>query len=150
MLYQIEVFYKEDIPDAQGEAIREGIRDLGIERIRSVRVFQLYHILCGLSLKDIDRICRALLIDPITQSYRINPARKADDSLSVEVWYKKGVTDNVAGSVRIGIRDLGIGNVREIKTGSKYIIRGDLEPGEVEMICNRLLANNVIQEYIIQ
>ncbi|OIO37612.1 MAG: phosphoribosylformylglycinamidine synthase, purS protein [Candidatus Omnitrophica bacterium CG1_02_41_171] len=68
----------------------------------------------------------------------------------VEVWLKKGVTDTVAESAAKGIRDLGIKTIKNVKTGKKYLLFGSLSSKEIEIICQRLLVNKVIQNYFIK
>ncbi len=68
---------------------------------------------------------------------------------TVEVWPKKGVTDTVAESTRKGIWDMGIKGVKKVRTGKKYLLFGPLSSKEIETICQRLLANKVIQNYSV-
>jgi phosphoribosylformylglycinamidine (FGAM) synthase PurS component len=42
---------------------------------------------------------------------------------------------------------MGISGVSSAKTGQKYVIKGSLSEDDVDNICRRLLANDVIQNY---
>ena len=68
----------------------------------------------------------------------------------VEVWYKPGVTDAVGQSVKKGIEDLGIKSVKSVSSGQVYLIEGNSTEIEIESICEKLLANSVIQNYKIK
>ena len=115
----------------------------------------LYRIEGDLDEKQADIICRDLLSDPVIQWYRVNDKKgshkKPDgNEFSADVFYKKGVTDAVGESVKIGIRDLGIDGTRSVKTGFRYRIAGGISSKDVESICQSLLANGVIQDYSIK
>ena len=102
-----------------------------------------------LSEPDVKAICENLLTDRITQDFEYrNSLVREDDSGAwlVEVTYKTGVTDPVGDSTIKGIKDLGISAVSSARTGRKYIIKGSLTKSDIELICKRLLANDVIQK----
>ena len=68
----------------------------------------------------------------------------------VEVWYKPGVTDATGQSVKKGIEDLGIKTVTSVRSGQVYILDGRASKNDVRDICGKLLANGVIQNFIIK
>ena len=149
MEWKIEVGYKSTATDAMGEGIKKDIEDLGISGVNHVRTMHLYMIDGDLSESDVRSICENLLTDRITQVYAYKGSLVAHDAGTwvVEVTYKHGVTDTVGDSTVKGIKDLGISGVNSAKTGQKYIIKGSLSEDDIEMICKRLLANDVIQSY---
>ena len=150
MQWKIEVGYKPTATDAMGEGIRKDIEDLGISGVDSVKMIQLYMIDGDLSESDIEFICENLFTDRITQVYAHKGSLAGHDDAGawvVEVTYKHGVTDAVGDSAVKGIKDLGISGVNSAKTGQKYIVKGSLSEGDIEAICRRLLANDVIQNY---
>jgi phosphoribosylformylglycinamidine synthase len=150
MEWKIEIGYKPTATDAMGEGVKKDIEDLGISDVDHVRIMQLYMIEGDLSESEIKIICEELLTDRITQTYAYNVSVVSKDGAGawvVEVTYKAGVTDPVGDSTVKGILDLGIGGVESAKTGRKYIIKGSLNENEMDAICKRLLANDVIQNY---
>jgi phosphoribosylformylglycinamidine (FGAM) synthase PurS component len=152
MQWKIEVGYKPTATDAMGEGIKKDIEDLGISGVDYVKTIQLYIVEGGISELDVKRICDDLLTDRVTQIYTYNhPLFGLDDAGAwvVEVRYKHGVTDAVGDSAVKGIKDLSIQGVSSAKTGRKFIIKGKLSQNDVEVICKRLLANDVIQSYKI-
>jgi len=148
MIYTIEVGYKDALNDASGMSTKKDIEDLGIYSVRQVRASQLYIIEGEIEEDKILSVCRELLSDPVIQYFKINES-SGKGSLKADVYYKKGVTDAVGESVKIGIRDMGIDGVESVRTGARYEITGRLSGRIVRSICERLLANKVVQEYKI-
>jgi phosphoribosylformylglycinamidine synthase len=150
----IEIGYKTGIFDASGESIKRGVGDLGVKGIKSVGTHQLYLVKCSLQQKDLQYIAQNVLCDPIIQNYKIINQTEQKKTVhkkhyAVEVWFKKGVTDNVGESVKKAIEDLEIVGIDEIHTGRKFILEGNIKRPEVVTITTRLLANEVVEDYKI-
>jgi phosphoribosylformylglycinamidine synthase len=149
MEWKIEVGYKPGLVDPIAAGMLKEIEDIEVSGVDSVRINQLYIVDGDLSECDVRFICENLLTD-ITQTYACKGSLlgyKDADVWIVEVTYKPGVTDPVGDSVLKGIRDLGIDGAIRARTGRKYIIGGSLNEDDIEIICKRLLANDVIQNY---
>ena len=156
MNYKIEIFHKDGVFDAEGEKVKSDIRDLGISGIKKVKTEQLYIINGNLTDKEIETVCKELLIDSVVQEYRIvdfqtitSHTQTESDIYSIEVFYKKGVTDAVGESALKAIKDMGIENVNSVRTGRKYLLIGSLAESDLGKIATRILANTVVQEYKI-
>jgi phosphoribosylformylglycinamidine synthase len=152
MIYQIETTPKKGFSETHGKHILQDVKDSGIKGIKKISYSALFQLEGHLNLREIDRIARELLIDPITQTYSLlnpqNPRHSAAESgYEIEIWYKPGVTDTVAESVVKAVRDLGIDKHVKVKTGHKYVIETPLSKNAVEQTVKRLLANPMIQEY---
>lgn len=153
MRWKVEVGYKPTATDAIGNGIKKDIEDLGINGVSYVKTRQVYIIDGELSESDIKNICENLLTDSVTQFYEYKGSdHHSDDSGAwvVEISYKPGVTDAVGDSTVKGIKDMDIEGVDSVKTGQRYIIKGSLSESDIEIICKRLLANEVIQNYIYE
>ncbi|MDO8661901.1 MAG: phosphoribosylformylglycinamidine synthase subunit PurL [Candidatus Omnitrophota bacterium] len=150
MLYKIEVRDRPGIFDAIGNSVKSDMLDFGIKTVRDVRFIQVYIIEGDLIEKDIERICLNLLVDPICQSYFVNPAlpKTKKDEFIVEVAYNPGVMDPVEGSTLKGISDLGIEGAQSVKTAKKYIIKGNLTVSQLKIICEKILYNKLIQHVV--
>ena len=150
--YKIEIFNKENIFDGLAHNLMKDIFDLGIKSLKDLKVSYLYLIEGNLNLSRIKTICEKLLIDPVTQEYKIsNSKTKVSDYKNVhivEVWYKQGVTDAVGDTTKIGIKDLGIEGDFSVRTGMKYTLVG-VNIKEAEKIADKILANKVVQTYKI-
>jgi len=154
MEYLIKVRYKPGFFDALGNTVQRDIKDLGISGVKKVKTAQLYYVEGEITYKELRLLCKELLADTITQQYEITSSRTSfktnnKQTFIVQVWYKKGVTDAVADTVKKGAMDLGIQKIDKVKTGYEYIILGNISRAEIERICRGLLANKVVQEYKI-
>lgn len=131
--------------DGFGEHIKAAIRnDLNIA-VQSVRTADVYVI--DLTAKEAGRVARELLTDKITQSY--SDAFFSDYDWLVEVGFLEGVTDNAAQATAEGIADI-LGKKPHVKTAKAYAIKGKLPEAQVKIICEKLLANTLIQYYTIK
>jgi len=150
MQYKIEIADKRGIFDAVGAGILKDIRDLGINSVKKVKFIQVYIIEGGISDIQIEKICRELLTDNISQDYYIDGKADRNSALrsTIEVAYNPGVMDPVVDSTLKGIRDLGIETSLTVKTAKKYIIEGNLKPRELKTISEKLLYNKLIQHIV--
>ena len=150
MIWRIEIINREDVVDAVGDSVRDDIADLGITGIDQVRFVRLYALDGVLSAEEIELIGDQLLADPVTQDFhctRDAPLTVLPGQWGIEVRYRTGVTDAVGETTLKGVNDLGIHGVVEASTGRGYVITGSIDEVQVELICRRLLANDVIEEY---
>lgn len=149
--FLVEIFYKEGLFDAMAYEIKKSIQELGIGSIKDVRIKNLYRIEGEIDDALLRRICREILIDRVSQDFKIyKKSRGEKGKWTVEVWFKKGVTDTVAETTEKAIRDIGIKNSLKISTGKKYILEGDLRREDVENISVKILANTLIHDYSIK
>ena len=147
-MHRLEIGLTSNQPDARGAGLVKDIHDLGISTVTDVRVVDLYWLDGDLAAGDLNLIGRNLLADPVTQYYRYStpaPSSSQSQPQIVEVAYNAGVTDPVEETVMKAIRDLGITGVRAVKTARRYLIWGRLTEAQLDIICNRLLVNPIIQ-----
>jgi len=151
--WKIEIHNKKGVFDPFGHGLKKDIEDLGITGVKKVLTSQVFIISGDLSIKDVHRICQELLVDPITQEYKIlenYTLTKVHDSYRiVEVAYNPGVMDPVEESARKAIKDLGVAGIKSVRTRKKYFIEGTLTDRQFKIICDRLLYNRVIQHIVI-
>jgi phosphoribosylformylglycinamidine synthase len=159
-MHRIEIRLKSEFPDPRGLGLVKDIQDLGITSVSDARVLDVYWLDAKLTNKKLELICQRLLAGPVTQEYEFfTPSAK--DSVSVrrakkqspfkfqvEVAYNDGVTDPVEDTVMKAVSDLGISGVREVKTTKRYLLQGELTRKQLEVICNRLLVNPIIQHVV--
>jgi len=151
LIYSIEVCLKAGQPDPRGAGIARGIRDLGIHKKDiSVAVSDFYWLDGTLTPKELERIARELLVDPITQEYACSPLQNADtaESHNITVTYNPGVTDPVEETLMQTLANMGITTVRAAKTAQRYRINGALNTSELDIITARLLVNPIIQHVV--
>jgi len=153
MMYRVEVQEKPGVFDAVGQGVKKDISDLGAYAVSGVRFVQVYLIEGGISEKDVRRISEDLLIDPVTQSYRIvnspvSENKKRSKELVIEIAYNPGVMDPVEESTLKGIADLGLSGVTAVKTAKKYLIHGRISEAQLHTIAGKLLYNKLIQHIV--
>ncbi|MBI5574708.1 MAG: phosphoribosylformylglycinamidine synthase subunit PurS [Elusimicrobia bacterium] len=146
--YKILVKYKIGFFDAEGERIKKDILNYRIKKSISVETAQVYEISGSITFKEIKKIAISLLSDPVSQLFFVN--FNLGKTKAIEVYYKKGVTDSVAETVKLGIIDMGVKKNLSVRTGKKYFIDGNLLQNELKKIAEKILANNVVQDYKIE
>ena len=155
MIFEIEIKTKKGFVDPQGLHTVSDISGIGIKDITDVSYVAVYRISGNITNKQADTIAKELLSDKITEDYTVKQYKSLEDKKleknSIEVWYKHGVTDTVSESVVKAIKDLGIKEELTVKTGKKYCLKGkNIDDKKLKKIATGLLANTLIQEYLIK
>ncbi len=154
-IYRVEVASREGVWDARGEGLLRQVEALGIHDVREISVADLYFLQGDLDEEDVRRLVRALLHDPVTEEATWRALDGAEDGVPprgarvVEVTLLPGVTDSVAESLLEGARLIGVRGLRRAATGQRYVLAGDLDQATAQYIARELLANEVIQTYVI-
>ena len=148
--WRIEISNRPGVVDAVGVGLCGDIADLGVAGVEKANFIRLYQFVGLLTGAEAERIADQLLTDPITQEFRLI----SDEQMAVgprqwgvEVWFRPGVTDAVGETALKGSGDLGISGITSVVTGRAYLLTGALTRESVELICRRLLANDVIERY---
>jgi phosphoribosylformylglycinamidine synthase len=178
-MFEIEVCTKKGFKNSRGEHVLSDISGIGIESIIEVEYSPLYVIDGGITSAEAETIAFELLSDKITETYICcYEKQRIEESLDtgffsdiavsktaaraasvicqhsaffvVDVWYKKGVTDTVSESVIKAVKDLGIEKEIKVKTGRKYYLYGKVSKTVLNYIATKLLANTLVQEYVVQ
>jgi phosphoribosylformylglycinamidine (FGAM) synthase PurS component len=149
-MWLIEVGYKPQFKDAIGNAVKQDIKeDLLIDSIEDVKYVEAYALKADLSQQQVEKIAQELVSDPVTQNYRINAQVMDDFDWEISVSYHDDVTDNVGMTCEQGIKDLGLKLKEEdsVRTIRKYYVKGSLTEEQVKLICQGLLANELIESF---
>jgi len=152
MVYRIEVGFKDGIRDVLGEKTgKKIIEQLGID-VEEVQTVEVYTIDGNIVEEDLRKIAAGPLSDPVMQQYAINRSLADGFTWLIEVGFKPGVTDNVGKTAREAI-ELFLGeNLKDgvsVYTSRQYVIRGKISKEGAEQIASGLLANELIQHYMI-
>ena len=155
MIYEIEIKTKKGFVDPQGAHTVSDISSIGIKDVSDVKYVAVYRLVGDITLKQANFIAEELLSDKITEDFTVKSYKSSDDKKveknSIEVWFKHGVTDTVSESVVKAIKDLGIKEELAVKTGKKYCLTGkNIDDNKLKKIATGLLANTLIQEYLIK
>jgi len=144
----IEVGYKDGVADPAGDSLAKDCRSMNIKAIRTARISQLYRFAGRLTPAERDRIAKDLLTDPVIQESR-DGSHPRKGEVSIDVWFKAGVTDVVGDSVLKGVRDLKISSVESVRTGYRYRLPGVKRKDLGEKIAMTFLVNPLVQDYVI-
>jgi len=149
---RIEVATKAGIRDPDSEATKQEIQDaLGLS-VESVRIIDVYTIDAKLTSEEEERIRTELFTDPIIQRSSCGGSLARDFTYLIEVGYWPGVTDSVGKTAAEAVADtIGrpLASGESVYTSRQYAIQGDLTREQVETICRKLLANELIQRWKI-
>ena len=148
--WRFEVSNKDGFPDVHGLGVLEDIRELGISSIEGVHSTMVYLIDADFDDSFANRLGTELLADQVSQEFFIGKNTTANgtaDATIVEVHLKSGVTDPVAESVTTAIADMGQA-VSMVRTARKYILLGQINEEQCELIARRVLANDCIEDVI--
>ena len=162
-MHRVEISLKSHLPDARGLGLVKGIHDLGIPTVTNARVVDIYLLDTDLAADSIDMVSRNLLADPVTQQYElftsatdIKARHKKQGAFTevskqlhtIEVTYNAGVMDPVEGTVMKALKDLGVEEVKAVKTAKRYLIEGQLDKRQLDAIGDGLLVNPIIEHVV--
>jgi phosphoribosylformylglycinamidine synthase len=164
--------------DPRAEIFLSDARALGFNDLRRITCHDLYFVEGQLSQEICKRLALELLTDPVTQSITwtkmpaapapastsgpdmpfrlLDPPLSASperDSVMVEVALRPGVTDPVAEQIVRASRELGLDGVCRAATGMRFLLKfnesASVRESMIQSVVERLLANNVIQQWTI-
>jgi phosphoribosylformylglycinamidine synthase len=128
-------------------------RALGFKDLQRITCQNIYFIEGQLSQETCRQLALKLLTDPVTQTCAwdelpAQPTALAADTVMIEVALRPGVTDPVAEQIIRAAHELGLEGIHRAATGTRFIITG-ADKITAEKLAARLLANNVIQHWMI-
>jgi phosphoribosylformylglycinamidine synthase II len=149
--WRFEVFNRSGFPDVHGNSTLEDIKELGINSIEVVQSAKVFLIEADFDKDFTNRVASELLSDAVCEEYYIGrskaPVGLAKATL-IEVHLKSGVTDPVAESVMAAMADMGI-KAGHVRTARKYILLGEINERQINLITKKILANDCIEDVII-
>lgn len=158
-MWVVGVGYKDGQRDPLGENTRGDILDLGFSEVKDVKTLQTYIIEGELKEGDMKSVGRELLSDNVVQFFsfdrfgengkHVKKLVDKKDVWVVEVFFRPGVMDTVGLSVERALQVLGLKQAK-VKTGTTYMISGEINEEELKTICEKCLANELIQTYRYQ
>ena len=152
MADRIEIGFKKGIRDALGEKIKRRIIEHLHIAVDSVKTIEVHTIDGNLTREDLELVAAGPLSDPIIQNFAINSGLADRFDWMIEVGFRPGVTDNVGKTARESI-ELLLGNTSDrlsgVYTSRQYVIEGPVSREEAERIASSLLANELIERYVI-
>ena len=152
MIWKIIVGPKVGVTDARGHRVQQDIAEhLGIE-LESVHTHDVYTVDAALSDADIERAAFGPFSDPVIQDVAINRPLTRDADMLIEVGFRPGVTDNTGRTAKEAIQylvDRPFTPEEGVYTSTQYLFKGLHDKTSAEKIAADLLANGLIQRWII-
>ncbi len=167
MLWEVDIHPSEGQPDVAAEDVMREAGDLGFPADLRVASARGYLLEGKLNAEQVRRLTTQLLADSVVERTVIGPVGDAElvpeidkrestggdgrpdrnDVHLVHVLPKPGVTDPVAESAAQAMADIGI-PVQRVRTFRKYWL-SSLPESQVELLCNRMLANESIEQLVV-
>jgi phosphoribosylformylglycinamidine synthase II len=150
MAVRLEIGWRPELTDAEGEGVRRQAQEyfgLEVERVRVLRVLTFDLDLPG---EELEAVRTAIFTHPTTQISGFQPLA-LDFDWAVWVGFKPGVRDNAGAVAREAIeaylgRRLAPGAA--VYTSKLYLFSGDhLSERRMAQVARELLANDMVQEF---
>lgn len=149
---RIEITLKPELPDADGNALRQKVRDYFDIEIDAIRTVHIMTVDADLEPAQLERVKDDIFTNPVTQQSSLKPLPVAFD-WTVWVGFRAGVRDNAGATAVEAVEDLlGIPFPKDtsIYTSRRYCLTGkSLTEADVRKFAEELLANDIIQQWKI-
>jgi len=128
--------------------------------IKEILVSKLYYLQGELTKEDIQKSVELLFRDLVVEDYKLHfiksketgkkkiPLKRRFKKWEVEVFYKKEVTDPASSYILKALKDIDI-SAENVKTGKRYLIKGNLNFSEIQLFAKRYLGNLIVQDILI-
>ena len=150
MAVRLEIGWRPELTDAEGEGVRRQAREyfgLEIERVRVLRVLMLD---LDLPFEELEAVRTEIFTHPTTQISGFRPLAQSFD-WAVWVGFKPGVRDNAGAVAREAIAAyLGrpLAESAAVYTSKIFLFSGDDLTGDrMAMVARELLANDMVQQF---
>ncbi|MEW6743311.1 MAG: phosphoribosylformylglycinamidine synthase subunit PurL [Planctomycetota bacterium] len=151
--WRIELRLRAGCRDAAGETLAAECRHLLPAHPVLIATVDGYAVRGPAERALIERLAFDVLADPVLHEVEIVPASQCPvrrpGSVRVDVVKRPGVMDPSAASVQRAAQAAGIA-IDRVRTYRGFHFAGDLSPVEVEQLARRLLANDVIEEIVLE
>jgi phosphoribosylformylglycinamidine synthase II len=149
MAVRLEIGWRPELTDAEGEGVRRQAREyfgLEIERVRVLRVLMLD---LDLPWAELEAVRTEIFTHPTTQISGFRPLAQSFD-WAVWVGFKPGVRDNAGAVAREAIAAyLGwpLAESAAVYTSKLFLFSGDnLDGDQMALVARELLANDMVQQ----
>jgi len=149
MPYRLEITLRPELPDAEGEAIRQKAKDYFGLNVDSVRVIHILTLDAELTVEQLEKIRTEIFTNPVIQISSYNPLPLEFD-WTIWVGYRPGVRDNPGSTAVEAIEDVlrvQLAPDQAVYTSKRYCLQGALlTADQADQIAGELLANGIIQQ----
>ncbi|MFQ5800602.1 MAG: phosphoribosylformylglycinamidine synthase subunit PurS [Candidatus Hydrothermarchaeales archaeon] len=75
MKWEVRISYKKGVQDSEGESTLAGLKVLGFGGLEDVSTARVYVIEGELAYEDVEKMCKKLLANPVSQDYTITEVK---------------------------------------------------------------------------
>lgn len=141
---EIHVSRKDGMGDPRGQDVSaEAHRVLGID---TEVVTTTVYLVEGVSIHEVNLLANSAFIDPVVEEGAIDPVPSVSQNPTVEVAYRREVTDPIAGTIQKVADDLEI-PLDAARVATRYEFKG-VTTDQARQIADRLLVNRTVQEVV--
>ena len=152
MATRIEVAYKDGVRDVPGEKLKARLR-VEMGKDVAVHVVDVYTVDADVGGDIIEKLRTNVFIDPVLQTGYAGAPVLFDADWVIEVGFKPGVTDNVGRTAREvieAVSDRPFAQGEGVYTSRMYFMKGPLVKEEIVGIAEGILANTLINRYVVK
>ncbi len=142
MIFRVEVRKRGE--NKEGHALLSEIcqSTRGTKKLLGIEVIRLYFISGALKREILKSLTEKIFGDEVNCQVKVG--RFPVKGVSIEILYNPGVSDPQEDSIQKTFADFGLADVK-IRTGKRYIFKGNLKGKEVRKIAEEFLYNPLIQ-----
>ncbi|MCL2888229.1 MAG: phosphoribosylformylglycinamidine synthase subunit PurS [Elusimicrobia bacterium] len=148
MKYFVEVYHKHDYGAHKENGIKKRLQSVGLKDISEVKSYTIYQIDGDYAPAQIENIAKALLADPVLETYAVNPP-KPKNIFKVEVWIRDSSTDVVGESVTDAIETLGFKRPQSVRVANAFNIDGKFDEAALEAAIKKTFVNEVVNKFTV-
>ncbi len=150
MAVRLEIAWRPDLPDAEGESLRRRALEYFGLALAQVRTLHLLTLDLDLTPAELEQVRTEVFTNPVTQVSSYQPLAR-DFDWAVWVGFRPGVRDNAGAVAREAIAAFlrrSLAPEGQVYTSRLFLVQGpDLSRAAMERLARELLANDLIQEY---
>jgi phosphoribosylformylglycinamidine synthase subunit PurSL len=150
MLWEVEIRPASGQVDREGERILAECPGLGLGTVTTVTAARSFLLEGDLDEAEANRLGQTLLVDSVAETFtvtRVDAGEASSDASLLNVLFKPGVTDNVAGSTLKTLQDQSV-PVEAVATCRKYWLNEGADQAEVDRLSSRVLSNDAIEHVV--
>ena len=152
MLWEVEIRPAAGQVDREGERILAECSGLGLGSVTTVTAARSFLLEGELDEDSVQRLGERLLVDGVAETFTVSRINADSGEANgpgnlLNVLFKPGVTDNVAGSTLKTLKDQSV-PVEAVATCRKYWLNEDADQTEVDRLSARILSNDAIEHVV--
>ncbi|MEC7839335.1 MAG: AIR synthase related protein, partial [Chlamydiota bacterium] len=149
---RILVSLKEQYPDMRAEQVKQSIQEYLDLPVQGIKIKKVYTIDKKMKTEDLQSITSGPLVDPIIEEATTVDQLDPNYDWTIEISYKKGMTDNLGKTAQITIEDYLGANFEDkesVQSTTQYLLKGNVTYVDIKLIAEELLANSLIEDIVI-